>query len=65
MKFSAICEALKAHGVTLNDVHIEVDCTCDVCGAGWSEEASLENRLTKTWWHCWKCHAEEDDDAHT
>jgi hypothetical protein len=50
MNLNAIREALKAHGVTLNDVQIEVDCTCDVCGATWSEEASLENRLRRTWW---------------
>jgi hypothetical protein len=29
MNLNAIREALKAHGVTLNDVQIEVDCTCD------------------------------------
>jgi hypothetical protein len=68
MNLNAIREALKAHGVTLNDVQIEVDCTCDVCGATWSEEASVENRLRRTWWECWKCHAEDKeggDDAHT
>jgi hypothetical protein len=64
MNFNAIREALKAHGVTLNDVQLEVDCTCDVCGAEWSEEASLENRLRRTWWKCWKCNAEGGDDAH-
>ena len=25
----------------------------------------LEDRLGKTWWECWKCHAEGGDDAHT
>jgi hypothetical protein len=29
MNLNAIREALKAHCVTLNDVQIEVDCTCD------------------------------------
>jgi hypothetical protein len=64
MNFKAIREALKAHGVTLVDVQFEVECRCEVCGAEWSEEGSLEDRLAKTWWQCWKCNAEEEHDAH-
>jgi len=33
MNLNAIREALKAHGVTLNDVQIEVDCTCAMSAA--------------------------------
>jgi hypothetical protein len=68
MNLSAIRDALKANGVTLKDVEIQVDCTCDVCGASWSGSASLEDRLRRNWWECYKCYAEDKeggDDAHT
>jgi hypothetical protein len=68
MNLGAIRDALKAHSVTLKDVEIQVDCTCDVCGASWSGSAPLEDRLHRSSWECYKCYAEDKaggDDAHT
>ena len=63
--YNAIRKALKAHGVTLVELSCAAECRCDVCGAQWSLEASLEYPLSKHWWECTRYHDEEDNDAHT
>jgi hypothetical protein len=45
MHFNMVREAQKAHGVTLADLTSAVQCRCDGCGAQWSAEGSLEDRL--------------------
>lgn len=56
LNLKAIREALKANGITLLDATYTLDVRCDACGAYNSVDASLQFRLHKTWWHCWKCH---------
>jgi hypothetical protein len=65
ISYNAIRQALKAHGVTLIELHCEGECRCEICGAQGSLEASLDYPLSKHWWECTKYHAEEDDEAHT
>jgi len=65
INYNAIRKAMKAHGITLVELSCSAECRCDVWGAQWSLEASLEYPLSKHWWECTKYHAEEDDDAHT
>jgi len=64
INYNAIRQALKANGVTLIELHCEIDCRCDVCGPQWSLDASLEYPLAKHWWECTRYHAENGDDAH-
>jgi hypothetical protein len=63
--YNAIRKALKVHNVTLIELSCSAECRCDVCGAQWSLEDSLEYPLARHWWEYTRYHAEEDDAAHT
>jgi hypothetical protein len=63
--FPELRDALRANGVSLTEVTYTVECTCHVCGARWSSEASLSRPLDPGWWQCYMCGTEGGDHAHT